>query len=156
MICMICFYISLGRRMCSKRYMELYTVHGLVGVVYVCSCLSVFIIISCLGLVINYVELPYNSSSLGSGAQIYCPSSLFDKVLLAAILNSVLLQNHMLHLPFPELKFCVITFEIKSCVEVLYIFCDDDDDDDNDNDNDDDDNNNYYRCFYHHHHHHHQ
>jgi hypothetical protein len=41
-----------------------------------CSCLSVFVTISCFGLVVNYGEFPYCLSSVGSGAQMYSPSSL--------------------------------------------------------------------------------
>jgi hypothetical protein len=62
-------------------------VRGIVALAYICSCLSVFVIISCFGLVVNCVEFSYQSSSVGSVAQIYYPSSLFGKVLLADTLN---------------------------------------------------------------------
>jgi hypothetical protein len=49
--------------------MEKYTVSGPGGLVYARFCLSVFIIISRFGIVVDYVEFPYNLRSDGSGAQ---------------------------------------------------------------------------------------
>ena len=46
------------------------------GLLYACSCLSAFIIMSSFQLV-NYVKFPYCLRSAGSGSQIYYSSSLF-------------------------------------------------------------------------------
>ena len=77
--------------------------------------------------------------SVGSGAQIYCPLSQYGRF-SGKYFEYSRLQSHILHLSIPKLDGCVITFVIKSCVDVHYIFCNDggggggDDDDDDDDD----------------------
>jgi hypothetical protein len=59
-----------GRRICRTKSMEGYFVRRLFGLVYACSCLSVSVIVSCFGLVVNYVEFPYSLRTVESGTQI--------------------------------------------------------------------------------------
>jgi hypothetical protein len=76
---MICVMFWCGKRMCSVKSVVQCIVCGVVGLVHSCSCLSMFVIISFFGLVVKYVEFPCCLRSVGSGAQIYCPSSLFRR-----------------------------------------------------------------------------
>lgn len=61
-----------GRRICSIESMGRYVVSGLAGLVCACTCLPVFFVIYCFGLVVNCDESPYCSRSVGSD-----PLSLF-------------------------------------------------------------------------------
>jgi len=46
-----------------------YIAHGLLGLVFTCGCLSVFVRISCFGTMFIYVDLTYCYRGAGSGAQ---------------------------------------------------------------------------------------
>jgi hypothetical protein len=68
------------------------------------------------------------------------PSSLYGRF-TGWFLEYSSLKSHILHLSIPKLDCCIITFAIKSLVEVHYIFCNDGgggggggDDDDEDDD----------------------
>jgi len=49
--------------------MEQYTMRGPAGLAYACSYLSVFVIISCFGKVVDYVEFPYSLRNVGYEVQ---------------------------------------------------------------------------------------
>jgi hypothetical protein len=70
-----------GSRICSIKSMERYIECGLVGLVYACSCLSMFIIISFLGQMVKCVEFLCYLLSAESGAQmttcLHCSGDIF-------------------------------------------------------------------------------
>ena len=68
--------------------MERYIECGLVGLVYACSCLSMFIIISFLGQMVKCVEFLCYLLSAESGAQMYYLSSLFGRHLFNTTVDS--------------------------------------------------------------------
>ena len=48
---------------------ERYSVRGFAGPVAACSCLSAFVVVSCSGPTVSFVEFPECLRSVGSGAQ---------------------------------------------------------------------------------------
>jgi hypothetical protein len=91
---MIWFYVSvLQENICSIKSMEQHTVHGLVGLIYACSYLSVFIIISYFEQMVKCVEFPRYLLRNESGAQMYYPS-LFRTLVVQ--LYTVLVLNFIL------------------------------------------------------------
>jgi hypothetical protein len=63
------------RKICSIKSME----RRLLDLTYSCSCLSVFVIGSFFGQMVNYVEFPCYLRSAEPGAQKYYKASLFGR-----------------------------------------------------------------------------
>jgi len=73
--------------------MEQHTVCGLVGVIYACICLSVFIIISYFGQMVKCIEFPCYLLNHESGAQMYY--AIVQEILVVQ-LHTVFILNFIL------------------------------------------------------------